>query len=306
MEKYSYTNNSYSDMPVNIDNYYHIYNEYFDKPIEFGDIYLVQLGRISCKGGAIFPPHVPLNRFELTVVTGGKGTVGANGKNVDVKEGDVFLSLPSDVHVITSDAENPLKYDFFAFYTVNEQLNSELNHICVKFREPEMRLFSDSVIASQVALCIAEFANKNSFLTENLTKNIVQQIVVYLIRNFQNKRTLGSYINLSSADTVCYNLMNYIDTHIFSIKNLNEIAEATNYNYSYLSSLFKKTTGQTLSKYYHNCKLRTAKKLIEENRMKISEVAEFLNYSSIYVFSRAYKNKYGFSPKFSKKNEKTN
>ena len=91
--------------------------------------------------------------------------------------------------------------------------------------------------------------------------------------------------------------MNYIDTHIYSLKNLEDLADITDYSYGYLSALFKKTTSNTLSNYYHEKKLDAARLLILENKYKIIEIAEMLNYTSVYSFSKAFSNRYGVSPR---------
>jgi AraC-like DNA-binding protein len=90
--------------------------------------------------------------------------------------------------------------------------------------------------------------------------------------------------------------MNYIDTHIYTLSSLEELAEMTNYNYSYLSSLFHKTTSGMLTDYYRKRRLETARLLIEEGALKINEIASLLRYSSIYTFSRAFKDFFGVSP----------
>ena len=90
--------------------------------------------------------------------------------------------------------------------------------------------------------------------------------------------------------------MNYIDTHIYTMNSLSEISELTNYNYSYLSALFKRTTSGTMADYYRKRRLETARLLIIENKLKITQVASILHYSSIYTFSRAFKDQYGVSP----------
>ena len=91
--------------------------------------------------------------------------------------------------------------------------------------------------------------------------------------------------------------MHYIDTNIYTIKNLNDLAEVFSYNYSYLSTLFKSTMEITLNDYYHNRRLDAARLLIDEGEFSITAISEKLNYSSLYAFSKAFKNKYGSSPK---------
>lgn len=41
-----------------------------------------------------------------------------------------------------------------------------------------------------------------------------------------------------------------------------------------------------------------ARLLLNEGKLNITKIAELLNYSSIYSFSKAFKEKYGVSPKF--------
>ena len=78
---------------------------------------------------------------------------------------------------------------------------------------------------------------------------------------------------------------------------LYELSEKFGYNYSYLSHVFTSTTGKTPGEYFREKKLEAAKILILENRKKISEIAEMLNYSSAFAFSKAFKNHFGVSPK---------
>ena len=77
---------------------------------------------------------------------------------------------------------------------------------------------------------------------------------------------------------------------------LEVLAEHTGYNYSYLSSLYNSTTGESLSSYYRTRRLETARLHIEENLLSITAIADLLRYSSIYTFSRAFKDAYGISP----------
>lgn len=82
------------------------------------------------------------------------------------------------------------------------------------------------------------------------------------------------------------------------------MATAFNYNYSYLSALFKQTTGESLSAYHRKKKLETAAALLKENGLGVTQIAELLHYSSPYAFSRAFKAEYGVSPKHFSMREK--
>ena len=95
--------------------------------------------------------------------------------------------------------------------------------------------------------------------------------------------------------------MNYIDTHIYTMASLSDVADAMHYNYSYISDLFKRTTDETLSAYYRRKRLDTARLLLSEGKLSVTQISELLNFSSIYTFSRSYKDYFGVSPNESKR-----
>ncbi|HBF86143.1 MAG TPA: hypothetical protein DDW54_00530 [Clostridiales bacterium] len=279
---------------------YHFNNLYYNSPLKCGDIYLIQIGRMYCDEHTEILSHVHTDFFELTVARAGKGKAFANGVGTPIKQGDIYVSLPKDAHRIVPDENEPLEYDFFSFYTDNAELASELGKIALYRGSPTERVFKDEKIGDLIANAINEFGEEKPF-SKQLTEHIFMQIVIYMIRDLNNSRSTDK-INKSRSDLLCYRLMNYIDTHVYSMKSLEELSEFTNYNYSYLSTLFKRTTKKTLADYYRDKKLETAKLLISEKRLKIGEIAEKLNYSTVYSFSKAFKEKYGFSPKnFGKK-----
>ena len=89
--------------------------------------------------------------------------------------------------------------------------------------------------------------------------------------------------------------------NIYSITSLKEISRELRYDYTYLSKLFKKTTTQTISDYYHFQRLETACVLIKENKLNFTQISDKLNYSSVYSFSKAFKKQYAVSPMTYKK-----
>ena len=93
-----------------------------------------------------------------------------------------------------------------------------------------------------------------------------------------------------------------MDTHIYSLKSLKELEDFADYSYGYLSALFKRTTGNSLSDYYRERKLEAARILITENRIKATEISEMLGYSSVYAFSKAFTKRFGLSPRDYRKN----
>lgn len=277
---------------------YHLDNLYVDNPLKFGSVYLIQIGRRYCEPNEIIPPHHHPNWFELTLISNGKGTVITNGKEYPVKSGDIYISFPCDVHEIRADANANLDYDFFSFFCEDKALKKDLKNITQNFIAGDNRTFQDEKIFELIKNAINEFPIKDSLYSNALLTDIFHLVLIYLIRNFSDVKKKTS--NVSNAEILCFQLMNYIDTHIYSLEKLEDLAPRFNYNYSYLSKLFKNTTGKTLLEYHHHRKMEIAKTLIMEKKKKINEIAEMLGYN-LYSFSKSFKSTYGVSPKHMQK-----
>ena len=240
--------------------------------------------------------HAHIDWYELTIVTQGKGTVITNDVEIPVRQGDIYLSFPCDFHAIVSDRTDPLRYDFFSFKTEDTELWEALIRVMETHARPDVRTVRDNVIASLVSGAIAELDRDDRYTAEMLKASFTQ-ILVRLLRHFESgTETEHARYSVTEAEALCYRLMNYIDTHIYTMTSLEELAEVTNYNYSYLSSLFHKTTSGMLTDYYRRRRLETARLLIEEGGLNITEIASLLRYSSIYTFSRAFKEYFNLSP----------
>lgn len=276
---------------------YHINYDFRPGGLNIGEVELVQIGRRYTAGGAVIERHAHFNWFEITVVTKGACEVITNDEKSRIVKGDIYLSYPYDIHEIRADEADGLEYDFFSFYPRGE-MHGEFERITREHLGAEARVFKDERVAYLVRAAISEFVEERPY-RDTVIKGITAQMFSYLIRDFAE--ILPSKTSVTKADILCQQIMSYADTHMYDIDSLEQIAEVFNYNYSYLSALFKKTTKKTLADYYRSRRLETAHALLGEGKFKVSEVAEMLGYSSPFAFSSAFKKKYGVAPKSVKK-----
>ena len=278
-----------------MDKKYHINYSYVRNPVPYGETDLVQIGRLYCMPETVITKHAHINWYELTIITDGEGLVITNDIEKKVTKGDIYFSCPGDFHEIRSSKENPLHYDFFSFNTRNQAAKKQLHRIVSEMQDIDNRIFADEQISSIISQAISEMSEKQVF-SEDILSAMFSQVIFRIMRNFHSKKPQQKKHNLS-ADTLCFQIMHYIDTHIYSIENLNVLSEKFSYNYSYLSDVFKKTTGNTIGNYYQSRRLDASRLLIREQKFKINQIAERLGYSSLYAFSNAFKKRYGISPR---------
>lgn len=91
----------------------------------------------------------------------------------------------------------------------------------------------------------------------------------------------------------------YIDAENGMTMSLNDFAKYFFQSKFYLDKKFKKEFGVSLIEYRNIKRMELANQLLQNN--SVTQTAEKLGYQSVYSFSRAYKNFFGFSPSQYKK-----
>lgn len=282
-------------MPGIIKNKYRITKNWFKTPLELDENSLLQIGATYFNEYTHITPHNHTNFYELTYIKDGEGFVIINNVEIKVKKDDICLTMPYDKHEIVSSKDNLLEIFNLAFIVSNADFVNQLNQICHSFHAPDDRVFSDNNIAYLIGLMLNEVHGDEQNQRQMLS-SLLDSIIIYLMRNFSPKSDKKNLGNITEHEILCYQIMSYIDTNILNLKNLNELAELTNYSYPYLSLIFKNTTNMTLKEYFMNAKFEKARKLLFEEHISVNKVSQMLNYSSANAFTKAYKNKFGTSP----------
>jgi two-component system, response regulator YesN len=91
-----------------------------------------------------------------------------------------------------------------------------------------------------------------------------------------------------ASDTIAF-IKQYINDNIQDELSLVRLAEQVYFNPSYLSRLFKQVTGSNISDYVSSVRIKKAKRLLENENLKIRDVAEAVGYISSTNFARFFK-----------------
>lgn len=92
-------------------------------------------------------------------------------------------------------------------------------------------------------------------------------------------------------------VMKYIQVHLHEKIKSEQLSQISNLNYSYLSTLFKKEIGLTITEYINQTKAATAATMLQFSDYSLAEISETLNYSSYSHFARCFRQYYHMSPK---------
>lgn len=89
----------------------------------------------------------------------------------------------------------------------------------------------------------------------------------------------------------------YIDSHLADNLTLSTLADTLNISSSYLSTLFKKEVGQTLTAHINTQRIKHAKYLLETTKLQVQTIAQHCGILDVQYFSKLFKGITGLTPK---------
>ena len=107
---------------------------------------------------------------------------------------------------------------------------------------------------------------------------------------------LGEDTEFLGCSTKILAAVDYIKTNYSRAITLEDIAEYAGISRIYLSQSFKKETGQNISDYLIQYRLKKAKKLLLTSNLKVYTIAEMCGFGSVQYFGQIFKKMTGFSP----------
>lgn len=114
-------------------------------------------------------------------------------------------------------------------------------------------------------------------------------IAARVIEGIRASRTTGG---ASAVEAV----RDYIDRSYMNEIGLTQLADRFHLNPTYLSELFKKTTGSTFSDYVTQVRLGKAAELLGDPQMRLADIAELVGFANASYLSSVFKKHYGVSP----------
>lgn len=91
--------------------------------------------------------------------------------------------------------------------------------------------------------------------------------------------------------------LEYIEKYYQQTISVSDIAGSVGTSTSYLSRIFKESTGETIIRTINKKRIEKAKAYLKETDLKVYEVADVLGFENVTYFSRFFKKHTGVSPK---------
>lgn len=230
--------------------------------------------------------------FLLIYITDGRGVQTLNGKEIPFSEGDMFLLSPADFHKNT--VESGSTYDYygvkFPFELLNKRLSGlfEISKLPISVTIPEKSRGSVKDIFERL---IEESANGGARIAGKIyLQNMVEELIIFALRELPRERLENNSEFLNRS-------LGYLYSHFFENITVNDVAEHIGYTANYFNFKFKEEIGIPLGEYLRNLRLTYSENLLKSSEMSVTEIALESGFGNLSYFSRAFKDRYGISPK---------
>lgn len=226
------------------------------------------------------PQHVLLYCYE------GKGWYRINNKKHTLETGQSVILPANEPYSYASSKDNPwmllwLHFEGTLAEYYAENANSNLNMNVNIFNE-----LYDTINQS--------YAIDNLRYATTLLHQLFWQLCSISQQSSQQPTSMPETKTMPKPTPS--SLISYLQQHIDQTVTLNELATITGYSPSYLSTLFKQTTGHAPLVYFNIMKIQRACLLLDTTDLPVNQICLKIGIDDPYYFSRLFTKVVGVSP----------
>ena len=245
---------------------------------------------------------------ELTLITEGEGLYQIDLVDYEVKKGDILFVPPLLLHSVSlAQPQNEEMISETYVFHLNF-LGGNSTDICsTRYFVPIMNheLILPCLITQKhpayvsirkIFRQIASLYHEEVPGYELALKGLFLQ-VIFLLLQYSTKQAKNVLPEEGTPADKLKNVLDYIEIHYAQTILVEELAKICCFSEYHFMRFFKKHMNMTCVEYVNNVRLEKAVELFEQGNTSILEVSLSVGFHNLSYFHRAFKNKYGMTPR---------
>lgn len=257
------------------------------------DISLLHAGKEQCA-----PLHIcskTRTEYVIHFVLSGKGFYTVGDRTWSLSAGDMFVIYPGETITYGSDSLDPWYYAWVGFTGIRS--DAILRNCGFT---PKKLVLKAPPSTENVMDCIDSILDcKALTFADNLKRESLLLLLFSKLTEYHAKLR-----NESGDKSHDYGSSAYVELAIDHIKsnyqdgiNVSDIAEHIGISRAYLNHAFQKELGLSIQKFLIDFRMHKAASLLVSTMDSIKEISQAVGYEDQLAFSKAFKKKFGVSPK---------
>ncbi len=223
----------------------------------------------------------------IEFVAEGRGTYELKQETFTLRPGSVFSYGPDVPHRIRTDGNRPMLKYFLDFG------GSDSGRLMRKYQLEHGQCLQITDLHEVIELFELLIRNASSDAKHSL--RICSLLVETLVCKIAEKSIPGGRVD-SRALTTFQRARTHILDNFLELKSISEVAKATHVNAAYLTRLFQRFNHTTPYQFLMRLKMSRAAALLLIPGKLVKEVANEMDFTDPFHFSRSFKSIYGVSP----------
>lgn len=260
----------------------------------FLDLRLYQYGWEQCASLHSFGPFVR-NHFLFHYVISGRGFLdstdsGGVTRRYELAANQGFLICPGQVNTYCADRDQPWKYVWLEFDGLR----------AAEFLASAGLDASQPIYVPQSVPLGEGLRDEMLYITDHpkaSTLHLIGHLFLFLDGLIQSSSTQRRASGAQLRDFYIQEAITYMEQNYQRDLTVEEIADVCKLNRSYFSKLFKESLGCPPQEFLIQMRLSKATELMKTSRSSIGDIAQACGYPNQLHFSRAFKKRYGVSPR---------
>lgn len=227
--------------------------------------------------------------FVLIYVLSGCLNITANGSCHNVRNGEWLLMKPGAEHCGTYPSTGGLSYLWAHFSTSEPLLESDEPP-----DNPALIISEHGKPASQrVSLLFRQLVDcsRREIYTPRMAECALEMLLTEMTQEYLDQQSGQNYLLPLIAD-----INEWILVNCHRQLSIGIIAEEFHYNPEYLSALYKRETGQTLTASVNKARIDISKKLLSDSSVSIKEAAFSCGFTDEKYYMRIFRRMEGMTP----------
>ncbi|UOB18924.1 AraC family transcriptional regulator [Abyssalbus ytuae] len=244
------------------------------------------------------------NYFFVLFLEKGKGEHTIDFISYPITDHSVFFLRPGQVHKLNLKKRSTgylIQFNRNFYIPKEDSSNFVLRKVSYKNYCP-LDSAKFKKLLSILAFIFEEYTFKQKRY-EDVIKANLEILFIEIVRQSQNPKSISDNSNQYHQDRL-EELLDLLQTHIATNKQVTEYAEFMNLTTFQLNKIIKETIGKTCSQLINEQIILEAKRNLLATTNKVNQIAYNLGYEDTSYFIRFFKKHTGFSPETFRKNFK--
>lgn len=257
------------------------------------ELTLIHTGKENCKPSHVFSGI--REEYIIHFVLSGSGFYSVNESTWHLEPGQMFLIYPGDAVTYGADEHNPWTYAWIGIRGMR------VDSILKECGFSRTKLIQPAPSEKNVMECIDNMLDHKELTTAgsmHRESSLLKLLALLMEHHAELSRKKGKQEKYTYSSNVYVGLaIDFIHCMYNHNIGVTDIAENIGISRAHLNQCFQKELNLSVQKFLIDYRMHKAANLLLSTEMSVKEISNLVGYDDQLTFSKAFKKKFGMSPK---------